>query len=157
MSRGPVDVGDIAPSFESESTDGRRIRLSDYRGQYVVLYFFPKALSPGCTMQARRFRDNYPDLRELGAEVIGVSVDDHATQCEFTSREGVTFPMIGDHDERISRAYGARRSLLPFDKRVTFVIDPEGRVAAKFHHELQISKHLDDVMRFLREQTRRAD
>ncbi|MBZ0115697.1 MAG: peroxiredoxin [Sandaracinaceae bacterium] len=155
MKRGTLEVGDSAPPIDAQSTDGRRIRLADYQGRYVVLYFFPKAFTPGCTAQARRFRDNYPELRELGAEVIGVSVDDQATQCDFANRERVKFPMIGDADEAISRAYGTRRAFLPFDKRVTFVIDPDGKVAATFHHELQISKHLDEVLHFLRARKQR--
>ena len=82
--------------------------------------------------------------------MIGVSVDDHATQCDFAAKEEVTFPMIGDPSHQISRAFGAKRRILPFDRRVTFIIDPDGKVAATFQHELQISKHLDDVLRFLK-------
>ncbi len=149
-----LDVGHAAPTFHAQSTDGREIDLEDFRGRYVVLYFFPKAFTPGCTAQARRFRDNYPELKELGAEVIGVSVDDHATQCEFASSNRVDFPMVGDKDRTLSDAYGVRHALLPFDKRVTYVVGPDGKIAAKFHHEFQINRHLDDVVAFLRKSQR---
>ena len=149
-----IDVGEPAPSFRARTTSGDEVALEDFRGRYLVLYFYPRAFTPGCTREAQRFRDNYPELRELGAEVLGVSVDDHSTQCAFAERLAVTFPLVGDDDHRISQAYGVRRGLLPFDKRVTFVVDPSGQVVARFHHEFQIHRHLDDVLRFLKQQPR---
>jgi peroxiredoxin Q/BCP len=151
-----IEVGLPAPSFWARTTENREVSLDTYRGQYLVIYFFPKAFTPGCTAEAKRFRDNYPELRALGAEVLGISIDDHETQCRFSESMRVTFPMVGDENETISRAFGARRSILPFDKRVTFVIDPEGKIVARFHHEFQVSKHLDDVRIFLEQQRARA-
>jgi thioredoxin-dependent peroxiredoxin len=142
-------LGERAPEISAEATDGRVVRLSALRGRWVVVYFFPKAFTPGCRAEARRFRDAYPELRELGAEVIGVSVDDHATQCDFAKSLEVAYPLIGDKSKEISTAFGVVRPLLGFDKRVTFVIDPEGIVRGIFHHEFQISKHLDDVLHLL--------
>lgn len=145
------EVGDPAPYFVGKTNSGDDLSLWDLRGKYVVLYFFPKAHTPGCTKQTRLFRDNYPELKELGAEVLGVSLDDFEKQCDFASKNAVSFPLISDRARRITEAYGVARSLLKVAKRVTFVIDPEGTIVKRFHHELQISKHLDDVLRYLRE------
>jgi thioredoxin-dependent peroxiredoxin len=149
-----IGVGERAPDFEARATDGRELRLSDFRGQPVVLYFFPKAFTPGCTTETNRFRDNYTEIRELGAEVIGVSTDGFEDQCQFAAARGVQFPMIGDTDRRISRAYGVLWPLFNLDKRVTFVIDEQGIVRARFHHEFQVLRHLDDVFAFLRDRKR---
>jgi len=146
-----IEVGDQAPHFSGRTGDGKTVALSDFRGKYLVLYFYPKAFTPGCTKEARRFRDNHVEIRELGAEIVGVSVDDPEVQCKFAARHQVAFPLIGDKDRAVSTAYGTMRRLLPFTKRVTFVIDPEGKVVARFEHELQVNKHLDNVLRFLRE------
>jgi peroxiredoxin Q/BCP len=150
MAATDLQSGQPAPGFEATTTDGRTARLADYRGRYLVLYFFPKAFTPGCTAEAKRFRDNYEDLRALGADVLGVSIDSHDVQCRFAAQHETRFPMIGDADGAISRAYGVKRAIFPVAKRVTFVIDPQGRIAARFAHEFQVSKHLDDVLRFLR-------
>jgi thioredoxin-dependent peroxiredoxin len=145
------ETGQPAPDFDATTGDGRRVQLADYRGRFLVLYFYPKAFTPGCTAEAKRFRDNYEELRQLGAEVLGVSLDDQAVQCRFAERHGLRFPLIADEGGRLSRRYGVKWPLLPLARRVTFVIDPEGRIAARFAHEFQVSRHLDDVQRFLRE------
>jgi peroxiredoxin Q/BCP len=144
-------TGQPAPDFDATTSDGRRVRLADYRGRFLVLYFYPKAFTPGCTAEAKRFRDNHEELRQLGAEVLGVSLDDQAVQCRFAERHELRFPLIADEGGSISRRYGVKWPLLPLARRVTFVIDPEGRIAARFAHEFQVSRHLDDVHRFLRE------
>lgn len=144
-----LKAGDIAPDFDVPASDGRRIRLADLRGRPVVLYFFPKAFTPSCTTEVIGFRDNYPELTRLGAEVLGVSTDGLDTQCRFATRHEVGFPLIGDEDRRICRAYGVLWALLPLAKRVTFVIDEEGVIERVLHHEFQVSKHLDGVVQQL--------
>lgn len=151
-----LDVGVTAPEFESESFDGRKVRLRDLRGKPVVLYFFPKAFTPLCTVETRRFRDNYPDLKELGAEVIGVSTDTLATQCDFAQRQEVSFPLLADPDRRISAAYGVLWPLVPRARRVTFVIGETGKIELVSWHEFQVSKHLDEVLRHLQKRPRGA-
>ncbi len=146
-----IEIGDRAPYFVAQTGDGKTVSLADFRGKYLVLYFYPKAFTPGCTKEARRFRDNHVEIQELGADVVGVSVDDSTVQCQFAAREKVGFPLIADHDHSLSTSYGVMRRFLPFAKRITFVIDPEGQVVARFEHELQVSKHLDGVLRFLRQ------
>lgn len=145
-----LQVGERAPDFTAESSDGRRVSLSALRGGWAVIYFFPKAFTPGCTAETRRFRDNYPELRALGAQVVGISTDDLDTQCRFAAENRVTFPLAADANKEISRRFGVLWPIVPVDKRVTFVIDPEGIVRAVFRHELQVSRHLDDVVAFLR-------
>lgn len=145
-----LDVGATAPDFESESFDGRRVRLAELRGKPVVLYFFPKAFTPLCTVETRRFRDNYPELTAMGAEVVGVSTDTLETQCEFARRQEVSFPLLADPDRRISAAYGVLWPLLSRARRVTFIISETGTVEVVLWHEFQVSKHLDDVLRYLR-------
>jgi thioredoxin-dependent peroxiredoxin len=146
-----IEVGDRAPEFSARASDGKMVSLAAFRGRYLVLYFYPKAFTPGCTKEARRFRDNHVEIRELGAEVVGVSIDEPTVQCEFAARQQIDFPLIPDNDRAVSTAYGVMRRFLPIAKRVTFVIDPDGKVAARFEHELQVNKHLDNVLRFLRD------
>ncbi|GAB5548469.1 MAG: peroxiredoxin [Sandaracinaceae bacterium] len=141
-----------APLFRAMSVDGREVALKDLRGRIVVLYFFRRAFTRNCTVETKGFRDNYADLRAIGAEVIGVSCDDNATQCRFAEAQGVDFPMIADTDRQISNDYQTFFWLLPrVSHRVTYVIDREGTVAGVFNHEFQVSKHLDEVLRFVKE------
>lgn len=144
-----IAIGQPAPDFEGLTTTGKRIRLSELRGRPVVLYFFPRAFTPGCTVEARQFRDAYPEILEAGAEVIGISTDDHATQCAFAEQEKATFPMIGDADASIARQYDVIWPLLRMTKRVTFVIDADGKLQAAFHFELRVGQHVKSVLNVL--------
>lgn len=147
-------VGATAPEFEAPSSDGRTVRLSDFRGKAVVLYFYPKAFTPLCTMETRRFRDNHADIAALGAEVIGVSSDEAAVQCEFGRRQKVNFPLIADADRRIANAYGVLWPMFGRARRTTFVIDEASTIELVCWHEFQVSKHLDDVLLHLQERAR---
>jgi peroxiredoxin len=139
-----------APSFSAKATTGQTVRLDDFRGKYLVLYFYPKSFTPGCTHETILFRDHHAQLRELGADVLGVSRDEHVVQCEFAQRYEVQFPIIGDPDGAICRAYAVDRRIWPVAKRVTFLIDPESHVVGRFSHELRIAAHLNDVLDALR-------
>ncbi|MEO8877485.1 MAG: peroxiredoxin [Polyangiaceae bacterium] len=143
--------GNLAPDFDAETTAGGKFQLSAERGHIVVIYFFPRAFTPACNVETKGFRDNYPELHALGVEVVGVSTDPIARSCRFAEKHQVRFPMISDGDKMISRAYGVLWPLLPMAQRVTFVIDPFGIVRGVFHHEFQISKHLDEVVKFARD------
>jgi len=144
-----VKVGDPAPGFSARTTSGETVTLASLRGRPVVIYFFPKAFTMGCTVETRQFRDNYEELRQLGAEVIGISVDKFDQQCRFAHDNKLPFSLVGDEDKRICEAFGVLWPLIKIPQRITFVIDEEGVVRAVFHHEVQISRHLDDVMHFL--------
>ena len=143
-------IGAAAPAFSLPADDGKTVSLSDYHAKQVaILAFFPKAFTPGCTAESKRFRDNHAELQALGAEVVGVSRDDLAVQCDFSQKLGLKYPLLADTDHKLVDAYGVGWALLGLPKRVTFVIDPQGIVRAVFHHEFRVSKHLDDVVRFL--------
>jgi peroxiredoxin Q/BCP len=154
IGRAMIPVGDRAPDFSARSTDGQMLTLSQFRGRPVVIYFFPRAFTPGCTAETRRFRDNYDDLQRFGAEVIGISTDDHERQCRFAEAEKVKFPLVGDKDGEIQALYGVKRPILKSNRRVTFVIDEEGAVVAVFHHEFQVLRHMDDVRQFFEKRSR---
>jgi peroxiredoxin len=144
-----VKVGDPAPNFSARATSGALVTLSSLHGRPVVIYFFPKAFTMGCTIETRQFRDNYAELSRLGAEVIGISPDKFDQQCRFAVDNKLPFPLVGDEDKRICEAYGVLWPLIKLPQRITFVVDEQGVVQAVFHHEVQISRHLDDVLHFL--------
>jgi len=126
MGRGSViAVGAEAPEFTGTTSEGAPFALSSTRGRPLVLYFYPKANTPGCTQEARGFTEHYEEFRRAGVAVVGVSVDDVGTQRDFVERCGIPFPIVADRDRSISRRYGVL-GLLGFSRRVTFFIDPDG-------------------------------
>ncbi|MGO8969209.1 MAG: peroxiredoxin family protein [Myxococcaceae bacterium] len=147
-----LSAGDRAPDFESLDCNGRPVRLAEFRGRRVVLFFFPKAFSVGCTEEIRHFRDNQARIRELGAELIGISVDKFETQCAFAKQENVEFPLLGDSDRRLSGLFGVLWPLVRVDRRVTFIIGPQGVVEDVIKHETRVYRHLDDVLTALQRQ-----
>jgi peroxiredoxin len=142
--------GDIAPDIDAIASDGTRFRLSEQATKLcTVVYFFPKAFTPGCTAETKRFRDNFPELSLAGASIVGISTDDHDTQCSFADSLRAPFPMIGDADKKISSAYGVLWPLIARPKRITFIVNPLRTIEAVFQHEVQIAKHRDDVLRWV--------
>ncbi|MBK8259139.1 MAG: peroxiredoxin [Polyangiaceae bacterium] len=140
-----IKVGEKAPAFRVKTTNGDVVTNETYRGKILVLYFFPKAFTTGCTIETKQFVDATPELSELGAEVVGVSVDSLETQCEFAKSVNATFSMIGDQDKAVSRAFDVLWPIIGKAQRVTYVIDREGVVREVFHHEVLVGKHLADV------------
>ena len=125
-----IEPGAQAPDFQGTTQNGEPIALSTYRGRPVVLYFYPKANTTGCTLEARGFAEHYPELQQAGAEVIGVSVDSVTAQKSFSEKCHLPFPLVADHDKTIARQYGVL-GLLGVAKRVTFLVDADGRVAER--------------------------
>lgn len=146
-----LDVGQLAPDFEAETSQRTKLRLASLRGRPVVIYFYPAAFTLGCSIETNVFRDNLPQFRELGAEVLGVSTDEVAKQCAFAESKALTFPLLADSDRSISRSFGVLGPGGSRDKRVTFVLDEEGVVRARFHHEILVKKHITKALTFLRE------
>lgn len=144
-------VGDSAPPFSALTTDGSEFSLSLVRGTAVILYFFHKAFTPNCTVETKGFRDNYGELKQLGFVVVGISTDAYETQCRFATKHNVTYPMIADEDLSITRAYSVLWPIIPYARRVAYVLDETHVVRAVFRHEFQANRHLDEVMRFARE------
>jgi peroxiredoxin Q/BCP len=119
--------GDTAPDFDGPTSTGQRLKLSSLRGQSVVLYFFPKAGSMGCTYESKEFAHRFPAFRERGVGVVGVSVDNLSEQITFASECSLPFPLVSDSEKEIARLYGVPGAF-GHAKRVTFLIDPEGRI-----------------------------
>ncbi len=145
-----VKAGDIAPDFEATDCRGRSVKLSELKGKRVVLFFFPKAFTPACTIEVRNFRDHQAQIESLNATLIGVSLDKPERQCEFAKAENIDFALIGDASRKISDAYGVVWPVMRRDRRATFVIGADGKVEEVFHHEVQVYRHLDDVLEKLK-------
>lgn len=134
-----LTVGDAAPDFTAP-TDSGSFTLSEHRGKSVILYFYPEAMTPGCTTQACDFRDSLDLLNASGYAVVGISSDDPATLAEFRKQEGLTFTLVSDADRAIQNAYGAwgeknlYGNLVTGTIRSTVVVDGEGRVSAAFYN-----------------------
>lgn len=142
-----LSVGDPAPDFDTVDCRGERVHLASYRGRRkVVLFFFPKAFTPACTLEVRNFRDNYQRITQLNAELIGLSVDKAERQCRFAIEEQLQFRLISDESRAISELYGVVWPVLRIDRRATFVIGLDGAIEDVFHHEVQVYRHLEDVL-----------
>lgn len=145
-----VPLGAPAPEFTlpSNSGDGD-VALADYRGEWVVLYFYPKDFTPGCTLEAQRFQRDLPKYIERHAQVLGVSADDVDVHAEFCDSEGLRFPLLADTDGAISKAYGSWMS--PMSLRHTYLIDPDGILRERFLgvrpaiHSQEVLARLDEL------------
>lgn len=149
-------VGDPAPPIDARTSLGTRFVLSEQGGLCTVLYFFPKAFTPGCTRETKYFRDNHVELELAGATVVGISTDELATQCRFAESLHAPFPMIADADQSISRSYDVLWPLVGLARRVTYVVGSEQVILAVFHHELKVEEHRNDVLRFVNQRFRTA-
>ena len=155
-----LEVGDPAPPFEALAIGGsygtgETVRLADFAGRHVVLYFYPKDNTPGCTTQACGLRDRWPAYQDVDAAVFGVSIDSLASHHEFIDRYGLPFPLLSDEDGRIVRAYGVwverERDGRKFmgTERSTFVIGPDGRIKEIFRR-VSPDAHADMLLEALR-------
>jgi len=129
-----LEAGSPAPEFTLDDQDGTSVSLADLRGRRVVLFFYPAAMTPGCTREACDFRDSVESLRAAGIDVLGISRDDAAKLRRFREQEGLTYPLLSDPEHAVHEAYGAWGQKMNYGKTVegvirsTFVIDGEGRV-----------------------------
>lgn len=151
-----LNPGQRAPEIDAVASDGQRFVLSQQRGLCTVVYFFPKAFTPGCTVETRLFRDNYVELVLAGATLVGVSTDDLATQCKFAASTRAPFPILPDPDLTICRSFGVLWPVVKVARRTTYVVRPDMIVDAVFHHEVQISRHRDDVLRHVNAMFKRS-
>ena len=143
--------GSAAPDFALPDQNGQTHRLSDFSGRWLVLYFYPRDDTPGCTREACRFRDDIGVLGNLGAAVVGVSVDSAGSHTDFARKYQLPFPLLSDPDGRTARAYDSLMSLgfVRFARRHTFIIAPDGRIAARFD-KVDPARHAEEVARTLR-------
>lgn len=146
-----LKAGDPAPDFEGPTSDGSKLGLKNFLGKKnVVLYFYPKDDTPGCTKEACSFRDNLQPIRNMGAEIIGVSLDSIESHGKFASKYGLSFPLISDNEKRIANAYGVLKDTGTSTNRVTFIIDKTGKIAKVFP-KVDVTKHTEEVVSALKE------
>jgi peroxiredoxin Q/BCP len=153
------EAGDRAPDFEAVDHEGHRVRLSDFRGRRVVLYFYPKDGTPGCTKEACSFRDVHADLQRAGLVVLGVSPDPPDSHRRFREKHSLPFPLLSDEDHRIAQAYGVWSEKNFYGKklwgvaRTTFLVGPDGRVE-RVWRRVKPDRHGKEVLQALRESVR---
>ena len=149
-----LSPGDEAPDFTLPDSEGKDVSLHDFRGESVVVYFYPAASTPGCTKQACDFRDNLAELNDAGYRVIGVSPDTQAKLAKFAETEKRTFPLLGDPDKKVIEAWGAYGEKKNYGKtylgviRSTFVVDPEGKIAHAWYN-VRATGHVAKLLRDL--------
>ena len=143
--------GQPAPDFRLPDQTGTLRSLADYRGHWLVLYFYPKDETPGCTTEACSFRDAVFGLQALGAQVLGVSVDSEGSHARFAEKYHLPFPLLADRDGTVARRYGVLWTFGPvkFAKRRTFIIDPQGNIAYVYR-DVHPSEHAQQVIEELR-------
>jgi len=141
----------MAPEFSLPSTLGRKVTLNEFRGKRVILYFYPKDDTPGCTMEACAFRDHLPRIKAKDAVVLGISLDDELSHQRFAQKYNLPFPLLSDVDALVSRQYGTYKEKNLYGRsywgieRTTFVIDREGRVENVFRR-VKVEGHAEEVM-----------
>jgi peroxiredoxin Q/BCP len=152
-----LKVGDSAPDFRGKSSDGSEIKLSDFRGKKLVMYFYPKDDTPGCTKQACSLRDHNAEIAAKGAAVLGVSTQGEESHQKFTKKYNLNFPLLADTGGEVGRAYGTLggsglvsklKSAAGMADRVTFVIDEKGRIAHVIDKP-NVASHAEEVLALL--------
>ena len=149
-------AGEAAPAFSLIDQSKQTHALKDYAGKWVVLYFYPKDDTPGCTKEACSFRDDLGQLEKLGAQVLGVSVDDTDSHAKFAAKYHLPFPLLADKDGAVAQSYGALNNfgIIKIARRYTFLIDPQGKIA-KSYSSVDTSRHsqeiIDDLKKLLKQ------
>ncbi|MBX2862131.1 MAG: peroxiredoxin [Leptolyngbyaceae cyanobacterium MAG.088] len=146
-----LKVGDIAPDFTLQSQAGESITLSNFKNQKaVVLYFYPKDDTPGCTTESCTFRDSFQDFQNLGAEVIGISSDSPDSHQKFANKYSLPFTLVSDTSSNVRKAYGVPATLGLLPGRVTYVIDKTGTIRHLFNSQFNPKKHVDEALTVLK-------
>ena len=146
-----IEVGKRAPPFTLESSDGGKVKLSDYAGKVVVLYFYPRDNTPGCTVEANDLNTAVPALEKLGAVVLGASKDSIASHCKFRDKFGLSFPLLSDPDGKVLEAYGAWGDKVMYGKKIkgiirsTVVIGKDGKVVQHWP-KVSVKGHVAEVI-----------
>jgi peroxiredoxin Q/BCP len=140
-------VGEAAPDFNLPDQHGHMHTLKEYAGKWLVLYFYPKDDTPGCTQEACAFRDDLHQLTDLGAQVVGISVDDSDSHAEFAQKYHLPFPLLADKSTKVAQRYGVLMNLLllKMARRYTFLIDPQGRIN-KVYDKVETSRHSREII-----------
>ncbi|HEY4930740.1 MAG TPA: peroxiredoxin [Terriglobales bacterium] len=142
-------VGSAAPGFTLNSQDGNPVSLSQFRGKWVVLYFYPRDMTSGCTIEAHNFQRDQEKFKAANAVVLGVSVDDTKSHQQFCTKGGLTFKLLSDTDHKVSEEYGSLTNLglVKFSRRHTFIIDPQGKIVQEYPDvDANINQHSEQVL-----------
>ena len=152
----PPAAGTSAPKFKLKSNEGKGTSLKDYRGKWVVLYFYPKDFTGGCTLEAHNFQGDLAKYEKLNAVILGVSVDSVASHKAFCAKEGLTFKLLSDSDAKVSTKYGSvmENKGVKLSARNTFLIGPDGKITRVFI-KVKPSGHSEEVLAALAEQQKR--
>jgi peroxiredoxin Q/BCP len=149
-----LTVGNLAPDFQAPTETGETIRLSDFRGKRVILYFYPKDDTPGCTKESCDFRDHFGRLRSLQAEVFGISKDSVQSHQKFKTKYGFPFPLLSDANSQICESYGVWKEKSMYGRkymgieRTTFILDEQGRIS-KIFPKVSVTGHVQEILDFL--------
>ncbi len=147
----PIGPGDLAPDFAMPDQNGRTVRLSELRGKTVVLYFYPKDNTPGCTKEACSFRDSHAEFADAGAVIIGVSADGVTAHADFAREFKLPFTLIADPNRELERRFGVPRAMLGLlPGRVTYVIDPAGVVRNVINDSFRATRHVKESLGFVK-------
>ena len=141
-----VIEGTHAPDFTLQDQDGASVTLSGLRGRWVIVYFYPKDDTPGCTAESCSFRDSHEAFTDAGAEVIGISSDSVDSHRAFADKHNLPFTLLADVGGSVRKAWGVGRTLGVIPGRVTYVIDPEGVVRRRFSSQFSPKKHIDEAL-----------
>ena len=143
-------VGQTAPDFTLPDQHGASVTLSELKGGWVVVYFYPKDDTPGCTKESCSFRDSFEDFTEAGAQVIGISSDSVDSHLEFAEKYHLPFTLLADTDGSVRKRWGVGKTLGLLPGRVTYVIDPDGVVRHKFSSQFKPTSHIDEALGVIR-------
>jgi peroxiredoxin Q/BCP len=150
----PLEPGSKAPKFDLESDSGERIALKDFAGKWLVLYFYPKDSTPGCTREGQEFSKAAARLKKLGAQVVGVSRDSIKSHCTFKDKFKISVPLLSDPERKVHEAYGAWGTKTMYGKKVegvirsTFLVSPDGKIA-KAWKGVKVDGHVEKVLESL--------
>lgn len=151
-----VEVGQAAPDFELLASNGEKVSLSDFKGKYIVLYFYPKDMTPGCTTQACDFRDKHESFSELDAVIVGVSPDPVEKHQKFIDKHELPFMLLVDDEHKVSEKYGVWKLKKNFGKeymgieRSTFIIDKKG-IVVKEWRKVRVKGHVEEALTYIKE------
>lgn len=149
-------VGELAPDMKLPASNGEEVSLADFRGKYIVLYFYPKDMTPGCTTEACDFRDYHEQFSELDAVIIGVSPDPIEKHQKFIEKHGLPFLLLSDEEHKLAEAYGVWKLKKRFGKeamgieRSTFLIDREGKLIKEWRN-VRVKGHVEEALTYIKE------
>jgi thioredoxin-dependent peroxiredoxin len=150
-----LKINDKSPDFSTTDENGKEVALKDFRGKTVVLYFYPKADTPGCTKEACSFRDSYAEIRKTGVVLLGISADTAASQKKFQGKFSLPFPLLADAEKKIANLFGVVKEKNMYGKKVkgiartTFVIGPDGKIKHIFNN-VKPEGHAEEVLAYLK-------